>query len=170
MKRNKSIALILLLTMLLTLWTPVTSFGAVTPAYEEDFNSAALGAFPVSAGKPSENWTTEVSGLTATIKEKSAGDRYLELKGAGADKKTVTSPKISLLEYGAPLTGNNLVASFRMNVEALNGNPMAVVRTEAGNVPINLDLRVNTSDSSTYLVNYKQPKINGGSRSTGALP
>ena len=104
MKRNKSIALILLLTMLLTLWTPVTSFGAVTPAYEEDFNSAALGAFPVSAGKPSENWTTEVSGLTAATKEKEPDIGIWQIEQSELDAcMEIIRPKIqryALLKIG----------------------------------------------------------------------
>ena len=136
----------------------ITKVGESTPVIklDENFNDEAVSATEV------DGWNKGL-GDTFIIAEKATGDNYLKVGNSTTSKTTVLSPKVSSLNAdGTPVSGANIVASVKFNVEQVGATALMNFKTKSGNTPIDFAFK-KISEDGFYALDYRYgPMVGDG--------
>ena len=131
---------------------PTPSFVPSTITWQENFNTAA----PESSFA-GEGWSVG-TGISATVKEKTSGDNYLNLAWS-ANGVGVNTPAMGPLNNNQDFVGNNVIATFKFNIENLaGGGRMFILRTRTSKVAVHLDMDL--IDNTSYRFSYRENPAN----------
>ncbi len=135
---------------------PTPSFVPSTITWQENFNTAT----PESSFA-GEGWSVG-TGISATVKEKTSGDNYLNLVWSAA-WTGINTPSMGLLNGDQDFVGNNVIATFKFNIENLaGGGRMFILRTRTSKVAVHLDMDL--IDNTSYRILYRENPDNTGEK------